>query len=69
MNKTTSGILLALTLLGIAVAAGAESLVPQHHVLLFSIGMVLMLPMCLLAERFDGGIPRFYEDIHRADRR
>jgi hypothetical protein len=69
MNKTSSGILLALTLLGITVAAGAECLSPQHHVLLFSIAMVLMLPMCCLAEHFDGGIPRFYEDIHRADRR
>jgi hypothetical protein len=65
MTKRTSGIFLALTLLAILACAAADSLAPQHKELFFSIALLLMLPMCCLAERFDGGIPRFYEDIHR----
>lgn len=69
MTKRTSGIYLALTLLGMLACAAADSWAPLHKGLFFSIAMVLMLPMCCLAERFDGGIPRFYEDIHRRSSR
>jgi len=32
------------------------------------LAFLAMACMCCCAERFDGGIPRFYEDLHRADR-
>ncbi len=65
MNKSTSGILLALTLLGIFAAAAGHNIWPEHAPRFFLLSMLLMPAMCYLAERFDGGIPAFYEDIHR----
>jgi hypothetical protein len=67
MSKAKTGVLLTLTLLAIFACAAADTLLPQHKGLFFVVAMILMVPMCYLCEKFDGGIPAFYEDLHRRD--
>lgn len=67
MSQLKTGILLTLTLLAIFACAAADSIVPQHKGFFFVVAMILMVPMCYLCELLDGGIPRFYEDIHHSD--
>ncbi|MBS1991950.1 MAG: hypothetical protein JSS83_15615 [Cyanobacteria bacterium SZAS LIN-3] len=62
-----TGLLLFLSILGFA-ASVAEDVLTSHHVAALSAAVLCLVAMCGLAERFDGGMPRFYEDLHRSDR-
>jgi hypothetical protein len=63
MSKCTSGVCLMLTLLAIFASAALST--GSGGNIFFVIGTLLMAPMCYFAEKFDGGTPAFYEEMHQ----
>lgn len=64
MSKRTSGICLMLTLLVIFASAALSNSTDGSGNIFFVIGTLLMAPMCYFAEKFDGGMPAFIEEMH-----
>ncbi|CAN5192775.1 hypothetical protein BH11CYA1_BH11CYA1_23400 [soil metagenome] len=67
MSQYKLGVLLTFNLLAIAACAAVDTFFPEHKGFFFVAAMILMMPMCYLCEKLDGGTPTFYDDIHRTD--
>jgi len=59
------GLLLSISTLLFCAVSSATSRVAGGNAAVTLLAFVAMAVMCFCAEQFDGGIPRFYEDLHR----
>jgi len=59
------GLLLSISTLIACAVSSAINRSAGGNAVVTLLAFVAMAIMCFCAEQFDGGIPRFYEDLHR----